>query len=70
MDFDIDIIVRAHWSGMRVRNKPTRVTYPENGVSHFDTLHDNIRISKMHAKHFFIMVATWPAILYRRLKRT
>lgn len=69
MDFDIDIIVRAHWSGIRVRNHPTPVIYPEDGVSHFDTFHDNIRISKMHTKFFFIMAATWPAILYRRWKR-
>ena len=35
MDFDIDIMVRAHWRGIRVRNRATRVTYPEDGVSHF-----------------------------------
>lgn len=69
MDFDIDIMVRAHWSGIRVRNHPTRVTYPEDGVSHFDALHDNIRISKMHTKFFFLMAVTWPAILYRRWTR-
>ena len=69
MDFDIDIVVRLHWSGIRVRNRRTRVTYPEDGVSHFDALNDNIRISKMHAKFFFIMVVTWPAILMRRLRR-
>lgn len=69
MDFDIDIMVRAHWSGIRVRNHPTRVTYPEDGVSHFDALHDNIRISKMHTKFFLIMAVTWPAILYRRWTR-
>lgn len=70
MDFDIDLMVRIHWSGIRVRNRPTRVTYPADGVSHFDALNDNIRISKMHAKFFFIMLVTWPAILVRRWMRT
>ena len=69
MDFDIDIMVRAHWRGIRVRNRATRVTYPEDGVSHFDALRDNIRISKMHAKFFFTMLVTWPAILFRRMQR-
>jgi len=69
MDFDIDIMVRSHWSGIRVRNRPTRVIYPEDGVSHFDALNDNIRISKMHTRFFFTMLLTWPAILYRRWKR-
>ncbi|MGH8109933.1 MAG: glycosyltransferase family 2 protein [Arenimonas sp.] len=70
MDFDIDILVRAHWRGIRVRNRLTRVTYPEDGVSHFDALRDNVRISKMHAKFFFTMLVTWPAILFRRLQRS
>jgi len=69
MDFDIDIMVRSHWRGIRVRNRPTRVIYPEDGVSHFDAFRDNVRISKMHAKFFFIMLLTWPAILLRRLQR-
>lgn len=69
MDFDIDIMVRAHWRGIRVRNRATRVIYPEDGVSHFDALRDNIRISKMHAKFFFIMLVSWPAILFRRMQR-
>lgn len=69
MDFDIDIMVRTHWNGTPVRNRPTRVIYPEDGVSHFDALRDNVRISKMHTKFFFIMAVTWPAILYRRWKR-
>ncbi len=69
MDFDIDIMVRTHWHGTRVRNRPTHVIYPEDGVSHFDTLRDNVRISKMHAKLFFTMLVTWPAILLRRWRR-
>lgn len=69
MDFDIDILVRAYWRGIRVRNRPTRVIYPADGVSHFDAFRDNARISKMHAKFFFIMLVTWPAILFRRLQR-
>ena len=69
MDFDIDIMVRMHWYGIRVRNRPTHVIYPEDGVSHFDTLRDNIRISKMHAKLFFTMLVTWPAIFFRRWQR-
>ena len=69
MDFDIDILVRAHWRGIRVRNRATHVIYPEDGVSHFDVLRDNVRISKMHAKLFFTMLVTWPAILFRRMQR-
>ncbi len=35
MDFDIEVVVRLHWSGVKVRPVPVRILYPENGLSHF-----------------------------------
>ena len=68
MDFDIEIIVRLHWAGVPVRNLPTRVTYPLDGVSHFDLWRDNLRISKMHARLFFGMLWRAPRLLWRKLR--
>lgn len=67
MDFDVEVIVRLHWAGAPVRNLPTRVTYPLDGVSHFDLWRDNVRISKMHARLFFGMLWRAPRLLARRL---
>lgn len=50
MDFDPDIVVRLIWQKTPVVNLPVTVTYPIDGVSHFDSLSDNVRISCMHAK--------------------
>lgn len=50
MTFDTEIMVRLHWAGTPVRFLPTRVSYPENGISHFRALHDNVQISVMHTK--------------------
>ncbi len=66
MDFDCEILVRLHWRGVRVRNRPTRVTYPLDGVSHFDVWRDNVRISRMHAKLFFGMLWRSPRLLWRK----
>lgn len=52
MGADIEIIVRAVWAGVPVRNLPTRVRYPENGVSHFRMFSDNVKISALHARLF------------------
>lgn len=49
MDFDIEILVRLAWAGLGFKVVDTRVIYPDDGVSHFDMLRDNLRISKMHA---------------------
>jgi glycosyltransferase involved in cell wall biosynthesis len=66
MDFDTEIIVRLHWDGVPVRNRPTRVTYPDDGVSHFDLWRDNLRISAMHTRLFFGMLWRLPRLLARK----
>ncbi|KRG71152.1 glycosyltransferase family 2 protein [Pseudoxanthomonas dokdonensis] len=67
MDFDVEIIVRLHWRGVGVLNLPTRVTYPSDGVSHFDVWADNVRISWMHTRLFFGMLRRLPRLLARRV---
>jgi glycosyltransferase involved in cell wall biosynthesis len=68
MDFDTEIAVRLLWRGVPIQNLPTRVTYPANGLSHFRMLHDNLRISAMHARLLLGMLPRAPRLLWRRLK--
>ena len=70
MDFDIEIAVKIAWEGARVVNLPTRVHYPEGGVSHFDLFGDNVRISWMHTRLaiYAALVRPWIA-LGRGLRR-
>ena len=68
MDFDPEVLVRWHWRGGRVVNRPTRVHYPLDGVSHFDLLNDNWLITRMHTRLFFGMLLRLPAILGRRVR--
>lgn len=67
MDFDSDVIVRLHWRGVAVVNQPTRVTYPQDGVSHFRMWRDNVRISAMHTRLFFGMLLRAPLLLWRKV---
>lgn len=69
MDFDTEIAVRLFWRGVPVRNLTTRVTYPENGLSHFRMLRDNVRISAMHTRLLLGMLPRAPRLLWRRLRR-
>ena len=69
MDFDIAIIVRLLWNGVSVVNLPTRVTYPEDGISHFHTLKDNVRISRTHTQLVIGMIPRSPVLLVRNIKR-
>ena len=69
MDFDSEILVRMHWRGVPLRNRATRVTYPLDGVSHFDVWRDNLGISRMHAMLFFGMLIRLPALLLNKWRR-
>lgn len=60
MDFDTEILVRLYWRKVAVEQLPTRVTYPSDGVSHFDVWMDNARISIMHARLFVGMLKRVP----------
>ncbi|OGR61686.1 MAG: dolichyl-phosphate mannose synthase [Elusimicrobia bacterium GWA2_69_24] len=48
--FEVEVLVRAAWTGMPVRSTPVSVTYaPGSGrVSHFHRLKDNLRLSCLH----------------------
>jgi glycosyltransferase involved in cell wall biosynthesis len=69
MDFDIAVLVLLHWRGVPMVWRPTRVIYPAGGVSHFQGLRDNARISAMHARLFFGMLPRAPGLLARKLER-
>ncbi len=56
MDFDTDILVRAHWQQIPLHWFDTPVQYQKNGISHFRGWHDNWLITKMHTKLFFTML--------------
>ncbi len=70
MDFDIEVVVRLHWRDTAIVEVPTRVLYPRGGVSHFRLWHDNLLISRMHARLFFGMLRRLPRLLARRFRET
>ncbi|MGF1776625.1 glycosyltransferase family 2 protein [Vibrio nomapromontoriensis] len=70
MDFDIEVLVRMYWEGCDIQFIDTRVMYPEGGISHFDALWDNVKISKMHTKLFFGMLPRIPKLIARHFKKT
>ncbi|MEC9281288.1 MAG: glycosyltransferase, partial [Bdellovibrionota bacterium] len=66
MDFDIEVLVRLFWQGLEIRYVDVKVEYPEEGVSHFRMLEDNVLISKMHTKLFFGMLWRLPNLILRK----
>jgi glycosyltransferase involved in cell wall biosynthesis len=65
MDFDTEVIVRLAWAGVPILNLPVAVNYPSGGISHFHLWRDNLRLSAMHARLFFGMLARLPLLVAR-----
>ena len=67
MEFDIEVMVRLAWAGVEFKTLDTRVIYPDDGISHFKLLRDNLCISKMHTRLCFGMLLRLPILLSRKL---
>ncbi len=67
MEFDTEIAVRLYWRGVDLLPVPTRVTYPETGISHFNLWRDNWLITRMHTKLVFGMFFRLPTLIGRKL---
>lgn len=68
MDFDPELVVHWVWRNYPFYNLPTKVNYPIDGVSHFDLLNDNVRITKMHTRLFFGMLKRFPRLMLNKIK--
>lgn len=65
MDFDAEVLVKACWQGQGLRFVPTRVRYPEDGVSHFRLFRDNVDMTLMHLRLLGGMLLRLPRLLHR-----
>ena len=70
MGFDSEILVRMKWDNVPFMNVPTKVIYPEQGISHFHVWRDNVGMSKTHARLFAGMLYRLPRLLQQKLERT
>jgi glycosyltransferase involved in cell wall biosynthesis len=66
MEFDPELVIRLHWSGVPVRNVPTRVVYRSDGLSHFDGWRDNTRLTAIYSRCMVGALLRSPALLVGR----
>ena len=66
--FEVEVLVRAAWSGFPVVSVPVSVHYPPRGerVSHFRPFLDNLRLTVLHTWLVTRSLLPWP---HRRLAR-
>ncbi|WP_051710862.1 glycosyltransferase family 2 protein [Andreprevotia chitinilytica] len=65
MDFDSSIIVRLDWAGVPILTVPTRVHYPQDGVSHYRLWCDNLLMVWQGVRLLIGMLPRLPMLLWR-----
>ena len=68
MGFDSEILVRLKWENLSFINVPTKVIYPEQGISHFDVWRDNLGMTKAHSRLFAGMIIRLPKLIINKFK--
>lgn len=67
MDFDPEFAVRMLWQGTPLGHIRTRVSYdPDNHVSHFHMIADNVLLTRMYTRMTFGMLRRLPSLASRR----
>jgi glycosyltransferase involved in cell wall biosynthesis len=56
MGFDPEILIRLYWAAVPLVYYPVKIRYPQDGISHFHLVRDNIRISWTFTRLFFGML--------------
>jgi len=69
MGFDSEILVRLYWKNVLPVFHPIKVIYPQDGVSNFNVVRDNVRISWVFTRLFFGMLFRVPLLIARKIKR-
>jgi glycosyltransferase involved in cell wall biosynthesis len=66
--FEIEVLVKAAWAGIALRDADISVYYPPAGkrVSHFDKFRDNLRLTLLNTRLTMRSVLPWP---HRRIVR-
>lgn len=66
MSFDPEFAVRLYRAGLPIVTLPTRVSYPTDGVSHFDMVRDNLRLAATYVRLLAELPLEAPSIVAAR----
>lgn len=67
--FEMEVLIRAAWAGIRFGHLDIDVIYPQNGrVSHFDKKKDNLRFTWLSFRMFCQMLLRSPLLTYNFFK--
>ncbi len=69
MGYDVDILVHLLWRGLPIVNCPVKVTYPQDGVSNFRLVRDNLHIAGTFTRLCLGMIVRIPKLAVQVRRR-
>jgi len=69
MGIDAELLVRLYWKKVYPLFYPIKVNYPQDGISNFRVVRDNIRISFMFTRLCIGMLFRLPLLIIHKIKR-
>jgi glycosyltransferase involved in cell wall biosynthesis len=69
MDVDTEILVKACWLSFELKFIDTLVIYPEQNISHFHYLRDNLLLIRLHLRLMTGMLIRLPKLLLAAIRR-
>ena len=69
MGFDIEILVKMFWRGVRIISEPVKVFYPADGISNYHYFRDTARLSSVYARLCIGLIFHAPILICRKIKR-
>ena len=70
MGFDIEVLVKMFWRGVRIISEPVKVFYPENGISNYNYFTDSLRLTSVYSRLCIGLIFHAPILLFRKIKRS
>ena len=62
-DFEVEVLVKALWTGVPVREIPIQAAYGPGSVSHFRPFRDFMLVFRLISNLLWRKLTTWPAVL-------
>ena len=68
MGFDIEVLVKMFWRGVKIISEPVAVYYPEDGISNYNYFTDTLRVSSVYTRLCFGLIFHAPVLIFRKIK--
>ena len=69
MGFDIEVLVKMFWRGVKIISEPVKVFYPADGISNYNYFTDSLRLTSVYSRLCIGLIFRMPILLCRKIRQ-